>query len=461
MSLIRGLEGTVHLHFVSNDTSGSGEDGTTPLCDVRLCGAAVDAAPVYSPTPYLLTHAGYPAGCFEVAIPCTAVNGFAAGNDYAAFCTLAVDGQNPSGFIGQFRVVATGDAPLTETGIAAAVEIDLSATHGAGSWLTGTFLGAGANVVTITMLDDSNDPVPGIHFDVRNSTETTLVATGVTDADGVAEVNLDDGSYKVRYGPAYAAGGAMARALGGGYGFDNPYTLTVSGTTTSTLAATAYSTVVGGLTFGQLKGFVRQAIRRTYPQQAALLIAGDLVDRWVNSAYQELDRKLRWSRAYVDLTTVADDEDYDFSVTVREIELVEYQDVSEDTVFELPELDIKEWLAKREADGTDSGTPEYFFRNGQTMYLYPVPDTAADTVRMWAIMEPSDLVGDEEKPPFMAHLHRFIVDLAMCHVMSHVGDFGLSTQTQMYVESQIASERLEPAVKRSGPDRILHDGNIL
>ena len=96
------LTSTVFFWFASNNTSGSGDDGATPACDVRLAGAAADAAPVYSPTPVLLSAAGYPAGCYEVAIAATAGNGFAANNTYAVFCTLAADSQNPTGFVGSF-----------------------------------------------------------------------------------------------------------------------------------------------------------------------------------------------------------------------------------------------------------------------------------------------------------------------------------------------------------------------
>ena len=42
------LEDTVYLYFASNDTSGSGGDGATPVYDVRLAGAAADAVPVLS-----------------------------------------------------------------------------------------------------------------------------------------------------------------------------------------------------------------------------------------------------------------------------------------------------------------------------------------------------------------------------------------------------------------------------
>ena len=98
------LGDTVYFWFGANDTSGSGADGATPVFDVRLAGAAADAAPVLSGSATLLTHANYPAGCHEVAIAATPENGFAAGETYAVFCTLLVDAQNPTGFVGAFKL---------------------------------------------------------------------------------------------------------------------------------------------------------------------------------------------------------------------------------------------------------------------------------------------------------------------------------------------------------------------
>jgi hypothetical protein len=106
MKQYASIDDTVYFWFAGNDTSGSGGDGASPAADVRLAGAAADAAPVYSPTPVLLSNAGYPAGAYEIAIAATAGNGFTADNTYAVFCTLAIDAQNPTGFIGSFDTKA-------------------------------------------------------------------------------------------------------------------------------------------------------------------------------------------------------------------------------------------------------------------------------------------------------------------------------------------------------------------
>ena len=95
---------TIYFWFGSNDTSGSGNDGASAAADVRLAGGAAGDAPILSPSPTLLTHANYPAGCYEVAVAATVGNGFAAASTYAIFCTLLVDSQNPTGFIGSFTL---------------------------------------------------------------------------------------------------------------------------------------------------------------------------------------------------------------------------------------------------------------------------------------------------------------------------------------------------------------------
>ena len=104
MKQYAAIDDTVYFWFAANDTSGSGGDGASPASDVRLAGAASDAAPVYSPTPTLLSHVNYPAGAYEIAITASVANGFAADNTYAVFSTLAIDSQNPTGFVGSFDI---------------------------------------------------------------------------------------------------------------------------------------------------------------------------------------------------------------------------------------------------------------------------------------------------------------------------------------------------------------------
>jgi len=154
------LGDTVYLWFAANDTNGSGNDGATPVYDVRLGGAAANAAPVLSGAASLLSHANYPAGAHEVAIAATVGNGFALGETYAVFCALTADGQNPTGFVGSF-------------------------TLGSG--------GSGANTVTST-IDDGSNPLESASVRYSKGAESYVQQTN---ASGQCTHSLDNGTWTV------------------------------------------------------------------------------------------------------------------------------------------------------------------------------------------------------------------------------------------------------------------------
>jgi hypothetical protein len=97
---------TTYFHFAVNDTAGSGNDGASTAFDVRLAGDTSSAIPILSGSATLLSHANYPPGAYEIAIAATGGNGFDYENEYAVFCTLLVDSQNPTGYVGSFRIPA-------------------------------------------------------------------------------------------------------------------------------------------------------------------------------------------------------------------------------------------------------------------------------------------------------------------------------------------------------------------
>ena len=109
------IEDTVYFWFASHNTSGSGNDGASALFDVREAGAAASAIPLLSGTPALLSHANFPAGCYEIAVAATTGNGFAADDTFAVFCTLAVDSQNPTGMVGSCTLTPLAKAAALQT----------------------------------------------------------------------------------------------------------------------------------------------------------------------------------------------------------------------------------------------------------------------------------------------------------------------------------------------------------
>ena len=123
------LDDTVYFWFAANDTSGSGDDGASAVYDVREAGAAADAAPLLSGSATLLSHANYPAGCYEVAVAATSGNGFAASDTFAVFATLAVDSQNPTGIVGSCTLtpLATAASITALDAVVDTVKVDTAA----------------------------------------------------------------------------------------------------------------------------------------------------------------------------------------------------------------------------------------------------------------------------------------------------------------------------------------------
>jgi len=178
---------TVYFWFAANDTTGTAADGATPLYDVRLAGAASDAAPTASGTPTLLSHANYSNGLHEIAIDTT---GYAAG-EYAVFCTLTVSTVNPAGFCGSFKLRTAGTAALSTNAVTIAagavdsiVDEVIEGTYTMrqmlrmmAAALLGKISGGGTATITFRDTGDSANRIVATVDANGNRTAVTLTAT--------------------------------------------------------------------------------------------------------------------------------------------------------------------------------------------------------------------------------------------------------------------------------------------
>ncbi len=193
------IEDTVYFWVAANDTSGSGDDGATPLFDVRKAGDSASTIPLLSGTPTLLTHANYPAGCHEVAVAATVANGFAEDDTFAVFCTLTVDSQNPSGFVGSCTLTPLAKSSEVESigsGAAGAVNFEPTEDNTSAAIIdgvtsvgtpTGTFANAEAEDGTVHSIADVANDIDWVYgYDVggsRQATEAALVVNVNGNAD--------------------------------------------------------------------------------------------------------------------------------------------------------------------------------------------------------------------------------------------------------------------------------------
>lgn len=184
------LENTVFFYFGANDTSGSGGDGATPLFDVREAGAAASAIPLLSGTPTLLTHANFPAGCYEVAVAATAANGFAEGDVFSVFATLAIDSQNPTGFIGSCKLTPHAtSAQVDAIGAASGGSVNIQATEDntGGAIIDGiTFVGSVQGATTFA----NTEAADGVYHDIDDTGNDIDIVYGFSVGGGRTGGNI-------------------------------------------------------------------------------------------------------------------------------------------------------------------------------------------------------------------------------------------------------------------------------
>ncbi len=205
--------------------------------------------------------------------------------------------------------------------------------------------------------------------------------------------------------------------------------------------------VVGGLTFRQMRDELDLIISNTWGD-GERLVGADLIGQWINLGYQELDRKLRWTRCEYVFPTVAEEEEYIIPCQVREVLAVTYTTAS-GTMRRLTELDFDSWIDAR-VGSDEAGDPEQFLHHGDRFYLYPKPLTADEVVTLYIVTEPPNLEEDDDRPGFPAHLHSRIIDLAFAKALRFFSRYVDAANLEAHVDSQLALEKKMPAVHRDG-----------
>jgi hypothetical protein len=169
------LGDTFVFPFAVNDTSGSGVDGSGFTADVRLVGAATSAAPVYSVSADLVSHANFPPGCWEVTIAGTVGNGFADNSEYSVYVSGTADGQTPVGYVGSFmtgKLLTSADFGLIKETTIATLATQSSFTLTAGSDQDNAY-----NDLHMTITDaDNTDRIDAVYMsDYTGSTKTATM----------------------------------------------------------------------------------------------------------------------------------------------------------------------------------------------------------------------------------------------------------------------------------------------
>jgi hypothetical protein len=316
--------------------------------------------------------------------------------------------------------------------------------------IASTTTGQGAHTVDLTVQSTGAHAVAYCPVTVRNSGENTAIAHGMTDPDGLVSFQLDAGTYKLRFGPRP------------GYDFTNvtdgtttglPFTLVVAAAVTKTLTCAAHAQQFEGFTFGDMKRMVGRTLRREYGKT---IDEEDLVS-WVRAGNSAVNSVIRWCRYLYAAVSVDGQANYTLYAPCKEIDAVTYEGKP------LEEITHREYLDFLGRDSDDAlasaqaeATPEQWSRWGDTIYLYPTPDTSADAIQVWMMVAPPLLEEDDDVPEYPAEYHRAIVDYALS-----VGcrDCGMDDRAVMYLKAfQVQMQTApQPALDQGNSDMVVVD----
>lgn len=185
----------------------TGATGKTPTVQISKNGAAF-ASPAGA-----VTEVG--AGIYQLAANATDAN-----TPGPLVLSIAAPGCDPADYAWKVEQELT----------AAAVDAQLSGSHGAGLWGS-TAAGTGTNQVTITIQDNNGAPIPNVSVTIKNSAQTATLAAGFTNTLGQVVFMLANGTVTVLVQSTQF------------YTVLPAQTLLVSGTTTATYTLTPQGVV--------------------------------------------------------------------------------------------------------------------------------------------------------------------------------------------------------------------------
>jgi len=258
----------------------------------------------------------------------------------------------------------------------------------------------------ILTLEDGVTPCPNVYC-LAYTPQRVKALNERFDINGVLHPSLNAGIYSVSFGPDSR------------YAFGEQPKIMVVTAADQTFSFTCTEVIYPdqGMTFGQLKGHVQDALA-DYASTAAGIRSITPADAgiWVNQALYQLDSDLRWNRQRETINGVLGTRHYDLDADVREILTVAWNGTL------LQRLTSEQEIAQHDAnDGQD--TPGYWSLWGSELSLYPTPKASvAAGIQLLTVRTPLALVSDETIPTLPAHTHRLLVDYALHQAYIRVGN---------------------------------------
>lgn len=267
--------------------------------------------------------------------------------------------------------------------------------------------GSGAYIWDLTLTDKGNAVVPYCPVVVRDNMETAVLAAGTTTADGKLALQLDEGRYKVRFGPKP---GYDFTQLTDGTKAAHPWVLVISGDTSTTLKCNRISEYFEGYSFADLKRAVLHPLELQYKRR----VVESQLELWIRAGDSQVNARLRWHRSKFATASAVSQPNYVVWTQPKDIVAVTYDGVP------LMEVSHRQYLDYLSQDNSE-GTPERYSQWGNEIYLYPTPGESGKPIEVWALDPPPLLSADDDTPSYPPEYHRAIVEWALYLAYTDLG----------------------------------------
>jgi Family of unknown function (DUF6682) len=149
---------------------------------------------------------------------------------------------------------------------------------------------------------------------------------------------------------------------------------------------------MGGLsvTTKTVQNVLDRVTRQFGDESGSQVTTADII-RWINAAQTEIVLKNRILKAQSTTASVAAQSDYTFSsLSVLNIEHLHYKGVP---LKYLGFIEAQEYINNYDPNQDYSDTPYIWYEWGTVIKLYPVPSVSGDTITLYYIQMPTDVVN--------------------------------------------------------------------
>lgn len=186
---------------------------------------------------------------------------------------------------------------------------------------------------------------------------------------------------------------------------------------------------------------IEDAARRKYNSVGSSFFAQAEIWDLIYQAELEVaqETKMLEGRTVVSGGSVAGTQSYAYPTGVLEIKRIEYDGIK------LKRIDFREddRLTLMNSNGTEQGTPLYYYDWDKTIYFRPIPDTSSEQIRIYYYKEPLIVTSASQTLEIPALFHMCIVDRV-------VAEMALKDQNTSVADKYFALwyEKHMPAMKR-------------